>query len=122
MEILSSRDLIFVLENEAAVQRYTPDYSLLRTFSRWLGVAVTAQGEKTDFVTRYFCPELMAEDPVTGSVHCVLAPYWAEKLDKRVLTVRQLSARGGALRCTVEGDRIGLSGSAALYLKGELSL
>ncbi|MDO5602899.1 MAG: PhzF family phenazine biosynthesis protein [Oscillospiraceae bacterium] len=122
VEILSSRDLILVLENEAAVRRYTPDYSVLNAFSRWLGVAVTAQGEKTDFVTRYFCPELMAEDPVTGSVHCVLAPYWAEKLGKSVLTARQLSARGGALRCTVQKNRVALLGSAALYLKGEIDL
>lgn len=121
-ETLSCRDLLLVLENEAAVKAFIPDYAALQTLTPWLGVAVTAPGTNTDFVSRYFCPELKDEDPVTGSVHCSLAPYWGEKLGKSILHARQLSPRGGNLCCALEGNRVKLYGQAVLYLRGEITL
>ena len=85
------------------------------------GVIVTAKGEKADFVSRFFAPQSgVAEDPVTGSAHTTLAPYWAAKCGKTELSAIQLSARKGYLRCKVLGERVEISGRAALYLKGEI--
>lgn len=90
------------------------------------GLIVTAQGEgegDVDFISRYFTPkEGIAEDPVTGSAHCVLAPYWAKRLKKDRLHARQVSKRGGDVFCEVDGKRVKLSGYAVLYLKGEIVL
>ena len=85
---------------------------------------VTAPGEGgVDFVSRYFAPAYgIDEDPVTGSAHCVLAPYWAKRLGKKTLEARQISARGGALRCTLAGERVAISGRCALYLEGFISV
>ena len=85
------------------------------------GVIVTAKGEKADFVSRFFAPQSgVAEDPVTGSAHTTLAPYWAAKYGKTELSAIQLSARKGYLRCRVLGERVEISGRAELYLKGEI--
>jgi predicted PhzF superfamily epimerase YddE/YHI9 len=87
------------------------------------GVIVTARAESSgfDFVSRFFAPRAgVPEDPVTGSAHCTLAPYWAERLGKRRLAARQLSRRGGALACSVAGDRVAISGRAVLYLDGAI--
>ncbi len=115
-----ARDLFVVLENERAVRDYQPDYEKLRTLSSWLGIVLTAQGTEVDIVSRYFCPELGKEDPVTGSSHCVLTPLWAKWLRKGTLSARQLSLRGGLLYCTLEEQAVRVSGSAVLYLQGKI--
>ena len=87
------------------------------------GVIVTAPGESADFVSRFFCPRLgVPEDPVTGSAHCMLAPFWAERLGKATLNAHQVSARGGAVQCTVAGDRVRLAGRAVQYLEGTIAV
>lgn len=121
-EVWSGRDLFAVLENEEAVRDFFPDYEKLGKLDKWLGIAVTAKGEKADFVSRFFCPELKLEDPVTGSAHCSLVPLWRKKLGKTVLEAEQLSKRGGKLYC-VQGDGfVKISGRAVLYLKGEINV
>lgn len=117
-----ARDLFVVLENERAVRDYQPDYEKLRTLSSWLGIVLTAPGTDVDIVSRYFCPELSEEDPVTGSSHCVLTPLWAKRLHKGTLSARQLSPRGGLLCCTSEEQAVRVSGSAVLYLQGKIML
>lgn len=119
--VCSARDLFLVLDTEAAVLNYQPDYEKLRRLTGWLGIVITAPGTATDFVSRYFCPELAAEDPVTGSSHCTLIPYWSRRLGKRRMTAAQLSPRGGLLDCELLGEKaVRISGAAAVYLKGEL--
>jgi predicted PhzF superfamily epimerase YddE/YHI9 len=90
------------------------------------GLITTAGGTTAspyDFISRFFAPEAgVPEDPVTGSAHCVLAPFWAKRLGKRELKARQVSARGGDLLCTDEGDRVTLSGPCALYMRGEIEI
>lgn len=120
LEAWGARDLCVLLKDEAAVRSFTPDYGGLLTLTDWLGVAVTARGENSDFVSRFFCPELRLEDPVTGSSHSSLAPLWSEKLGRAELTAKQLSRRGGTLLCRVEKDAVKVSGRAALYLRGQL--
>ena len=120
LEVWGARDLCVLLEDEAAVRAFTPDYGGLLTLTDWLGVAVTARGDDCDFVSRYFCPELRLEDPVTGSSHSSLAPLWGEKLGRTELTARQLSQRGGTLLCRVGEDTVTIGGRAALYLRGQL--
>jgi predicted PhzF superfamily epimerase YddE/YHI9 len=86
-------------------------------------VCVTALGDNHDFVSRFFCPgEAVAEDPVTGSTHSMLIPYWGEKLGKTHLAARQVSARGGDLRCEWRGDRVSIAGKATTYLTGRIQL
>src|SRR6185436_5536389 len=84
-------------------------------------VIVTAPGDDADFVSRFFAPTVgVDEDPVTGSAHCTLIPYWAERLGKNELFARQVSRRGGELYCSLHGDRVKIGGEAVLYLKGEI--
>ena len=84
-------------------------------------VIITAPGETSDFVSRFFAPEAgVPEDPVTGSAHCTLIPYWAERLGKKEMFARQVSARGGEIYCELRGDRVKIGGKATLYLKGEI--
>jgi PhzF family phenazine biosynthesis protein len=99
-----------------------PDHVLLQRISPGR-ITVTAPGDDCDFVSRTFVPDAgIAEDPVTGSAHCTLAPYWAQRLGKSRLHARQVSARGGELWCELARDRVKLAGHAVLYLKGEISL
>jgi len=87
------------------------------------GVVATAKGDEADFVSRFFAPKLgIDEDPVTGSAHCALTPYWARKLNKESLYARQVSGRGGELYCLDRGDRVVISGRAVKYLEGTISL
>jgi predicted PhzF superfamily epimerase YddE/YHI9 len=82
---------------------------------------VTAPGNRFDFVSRFFAPGLgVNEDPVTGSAHCTLIPYWAQRLGNNELIARQLSSRGGDVFCELRGDRVKIAGDAVLYLKGEI--
>jgi len=109
-----------VYEREEDVRSIRPDFRLLETLHP-AGVAITAPGESSDFVSRYFAPSYgIPEDPVTGSTHCSLAPYWAQRLGKTSLHARQVSERGGELWCEVKGDRVILKGDAVLTLRGEL--
>jgi predicted PhzF superfamily epimerase YddE/YHI9 len=86
-------------------------------------VVVTSRGDDSDFVSRFFTPQAsILEDPVTGSAHCSLIPYWSDVLGKIEMTARQLSARGGRLFCKNAGERVLISGRAVTYLKGEISL
>ncbi|MDH4274056.1 MAG: PhzF family phenazine biosynthesis protein [Gammaproteobacteria bacterium] len=119
-EVWVADDYIAVFGDEAAVRGLTPDQHLLALLDL-RGVCVTAPGVKVDFVSRFFAPHYgIAEDPVTGSAHCELAPYWAAKLGKSSLHARQLSKRGGDVRCEVEGDRVILIGNAVTFLQGEI--
>jgi predicted PhzF superfamily epimerase YddE/YHI9 len=109
-----------VYEREKDVRRIRPDFRLLEKLHP-AGVAITAPGEDSDFVSRYFAPSYgIPEDPVTGSTHCSLAPYWAQRLGKSSLHARQVSERGGELWCEVQGERVILKGNAVLTLRGEL--
>ncbi len=118
-QVLSACDYIVVLENEMALRHITPDFSLLHTLDL-RGVVVTAQGDHHDFVSRCFFPKLgVNEDPVTGSAHCELAPYWAKRLGKSKLVAKQLSSRTGTIGCELLGDRVKLFGQAVDYMHGE---
>jgi len=109
-----------VYESEDDVRQVRPNFSLLEKLHP-AGVAITAPGTDADFVSRYFVPSYgIAEDPVTGSIHCSLAPYWAARLNKTVVHARQVSARGGELWCEVAGDRVHIKGKAVLTLQGSL--
>jgi PhzF family phenazine biosynthesis protein len=120
-EVRVGRDYMVVLENQQQVESLTPDIDGMKPLGKM--VCITAPGDEVDFVSRFFCPgESVAEDPVTGSAHSMLIPYWAEKLGKTKMAARQVSARGGDLRCELKGDRVLMSGQAALYLKGTVFL
>jgi len=111
-----------VLENEAAVRAVEPDFAKLAVLPGD-GVIVTAPGDDCDFVSRYFAPQAgIPEDPVTGSAHCVLTPYWARRLDKQKLSARQISARGGVLMVEDRGKRVLVAGRVAPYLEGRIRI
>lgn len=111
-----------VYESQEEVRNIRPDFRVLETLHP-AGVAITAPGETSDFVSRYFAPSYgIPEDPVTGSTHCSLAPYWATRLGKTRLHARQISQRGGELWCEVRGERVTLLGNAVLTLRGELQI
>jgi PhzF family phenazine biosynthesis protein len=118
--ILRSRDYFVEYENEDDIRDISPDMFALSKLDT-VGVIVTARGKKADFVSRFFAPGAgIPEDPVTGSAHCNLIPYWAGKLGKDKLHAYQLSARGGELWCELKGDRVLMSGNVVTYLKGEI--
>lgn len=118
----SADDLMAVLESESVVRDVRPDFSALeRIESR--GIIITARGERSDFVSRFFAPRLgIREDPVTGSSHCVLTPYWAGELNKNDLHAFQVSKRGGELFCRQDEERVIISGKATLYLEGTITI
>ena len=112
--------LMAVVGNEKIVKELKPDFSALAKLDA-MGLIVTAQSPTYDFVSRCFFPKTgVNEDPVTGSAHCVTAPYWAKKLTKKKLLAGQLSERGGELTCIVENDRVLIGGRAVLYLEGKI--
>ncbi|PVZ57663.1 isomerase [Pseudomonas sp. B1(2018)] len=122
VEVLASNELFVVLESEQAVLDCKPDMVALAKLP-WLGAIVTARGEQHDFVSRYFAPAIgINEDPVTGSTHCLLIPYWSKRLDKSNLTACQRSTRGGELFCRLEGERVKIGGDATLVASGTLML
>lgn len=116
-------DYMLVYETQAQVEALEPDFREMSTVPA-RGVIVTAPGDAdsgVDFVSRFFGPQSgIDEDPVTGSAHTTLVPYWAEQLGKEELTARQLSKRGGFLRCKLNGERVDISGQVQLYLTGEI--
>lgn len=119
-EVLRSRDYMLIYETEDEIRNISPDFSALGRIKTH-AVIVTAPGSDSDFVSRFFAPEAgINEDPVTGSSHCNLIPYWAERLGKTQMFARQLSSRGGEIWCELAGDRVKIAGQAVLYLKGEI--
>lgn len=121
-EVLLSRDYLVVYDSEEKVRSIRPKMDSLLELD-CLGVIVTSQGKDADFVSRFFGPKAgVPEDPVTGSAHCTLVPYWAKKLDKTKLHAYQLSQRGGELFCEDLGERVRIAGEAVLYMEGSIHL
>lgn len=124
LETLAARDLVAVFETEAQVRALQPDFAQLLTLD-YIGIIATAPGADagTDFVSRFFGPRVgVPEDPVTGSAHSSLIPFWAARLGKTELKARQISARGGELWCALRGERVGIGGYAVTYLQGEIDV
>ena len=123
VRLLASRDYLAVYEREDEIAALAPDFAALAALDRF-AVIVTAPGSAgIDFVSRFFAPSHgVPEDPVTGSAHCTLIPYWAERLGKTRLQARQLSRRGGRLSCGLNGDRVTIAGRAVLYLEGTITI
>lgn len=120
--VLAARDYVAVFESAEAIRALVPDMAALAALDRFAVIA-TAPGADCDFVSRFFAPAKgVPEDPVTGSAHCTLIPYWGERLGRTEMQARQLSRRGGRIRCTHRGDRVTIAGQAVLYMKGELFL
>lgn len=121
-EVFRSRDYLAVFDSEDQIKSLQPDmYELSKLDS--LGVIVSAAGSESDFVSRFFAPKVgVPEDPVTGSAHSTLIPYWAERLGKSELRAFQLSKRGGELFCKHRGDRVIIAGKAVIYLKGTITI
>ena len=114
-EVLKSRDILAVFDDEAQIRAMKPDFQVLARIQDALGIIVTAPGVVVDFVSRFFSPNAgLLEDPVTGSAHCTLVPYWAGRLGKTTLHAHQLSDRGGELFCKSNGERVIISGRVIL--------
>ncbi len=124
-KVYKSRDYMAVFETEEQIRALTPDMDLLKKFD-CLGIIATApakEGSEADFVSRFFAPRAgIPEDPATGSAHCTLIPYWAERLGKKEMLSHQLSKRGGELWCELKDDRVVIKGQAVLYLNGHIYL
>lgn len=121
-EVWAADDYLVVLSDAEQVRQLAPDMAALSRLDR-RGVCVTAPGQGVDFVSRFFAPKYgIPEDPVTGSAHCMLAPYWAGRLGKTQLQAKQISSRGGEVHCEVRGERVRLSGRAMTYLVAEIAL
>ncbi len=118
----SSRDLMMIFEDQDLVNNYQPDFSEIVKISEY-GFIISAPGKDCDFVSRFFLPkDDLPEDPVTGSTHCTLIPYWAKMTGKNSLIARQSSTRGGELKCELQGNRVLIGGHAATYLRGEIEI
>ncbi|NIM11107.1 MAG: PhzF family phenazine biosynthesis isomerase [Candidatus Aminicenantes bacterium] len=124
VEVYKSRDILALFDREEDIVSMKPNFGLLLnllTGLGCLGMIVTAPGNQSDFVSRFFAPPAgIDEDPVTGSAHTTLTPFWAERLDKPRLHAFQLSRRGGELFCQLSGHRVLISGKAVTYMKGEI--
>lgn len=121
VETFEARDLMLVYENEDQIRNLKPDFAKLDA-PNYFAVIVTAPGAGSDFVSRFFAPAAgVDEDPVTGSSHCTLIPYWSKRLGKTELYARQLSERGGELFCTDKGDRVAIGGRAVTYFSGMIT-
>ncbi len=121
-EVLKSRDLMAVFDSEDAVRAIDPDFEKIRRLE-CLGVIVTAPGRNSDFVSRFFAPQAgINEDPVTGSAHTTLIPYWSGRLRKKQLSAFQISQRGGKLFCEDLVDKVKISGKAVTYLTGSITV
>ncbi len=120
-EVLRARDHLVVYEAAAEIAALKPDLAALGKVDCWAAI-VTAPGDNgIDFVSRFFAPaQGVPEDPVTGSAHCTLVPYWAKRLGKTDFEARQLSRRGGALHCALNGERVSIGGKAVVYLEGQI--
>lgn len=121
-QLLGARDYLAVYESEDEVRSLRPDMSALTNIDRF-AVIVTAPGKDCDFVSRFFAPAKgVPEDPVTGSAHCTLTPFWSERLKKKRMFARQVSSRGGELHVEDCGARVRISGNAVLYLEGAITV
>jgi PhzF family phenazine biosynthesis protein len=119
--VYKNRDYIVELNTEEDVVKCTPDFSRMKNVRE--NVIITAPGKEVDFVSRFFAPSLgIDEDPVTGSAHSQLIPFWSYKLGRKKLSARQLSKRGGDLVCEQKDNRVMMGGTCAFYMKGELEL
>jgi PhzF family phenazine biosynthesis protein len=115
-------DYMLLFDSEETIQNLQPNIQLLLSTNA-RGIIVTAKGNESNFVSRFFAPAVgVNEDPVTGSAHTTLSPFWANRLNKTELTALQLSARGGQLWCTLSGDRVFIAGKAVTYLRGEIEI
>lgn len=115
-------DYMLIYETQTEIEAMTPNFHLLNELD-CRGVIVTAKGNTVDFVSRFFAPQCgIPEDPVTGSAHTTLTPYWSKKLNKKSLSAKQLSKRGGNIQCEYLGDRVKISGNAVCYLIGEIDI
>lgn len=122
VELYRNEDYIMILDSEKEVRDINPDFNLLNKVDT-RGIMVTAKGDKVDFVSRFFAPRVgINEDPVTGSTHTSLIPYWSKRLHKKELVAEQLSARGGKLHCVDLGDRVEIKGKAVAYMLGEINI
>ncbi len=123
-ELWRARDLLALLPSAASVRRLKPNFDAVARLDTF-GLIVTAPGDEpgVDFISRFFAPAKgVPEDPATGSAHCMLTPFWAERLGRAQLTGHQVSARGGRLACTDRGDRVTIAGQAVLYLEGTIEV
>jgi len=119
-EVLASNYYLVVYENENEIKELHPYMTKLKELDR-MAVIVTAPGDDVDFVSRFFAPAVgIPEDPVTGSAHCTLIPYWAEKLGKQKMQARQISCRGGELSCELNDSRVTIAGKGMLYMQGTI--
>ncbi|MBL62458.1 MAG: isomerase [Opitutae bacterium] len=123
-EVRRADDCLCIFDYEEIVRELQPDFRLLSRLP-FRGIIVTAPSSngQADFVSRFFAPSVgIDEDPVTGSAHCILAPYWAKRLGKERLEAKQVSERGGKLACELRGDRVLIEGKAITYLRGEVEM
>lgn len=119
--IYKNRDLLVELEDEDAVRNCEPDFALIKNTG--YKIIITAQGKNVDFVSRFFAPTAgVNEDPVTGSAHSQLIPFWANKLNKDKMLALQLSQRGGTIYCGLASDRVIIEGHCVFYMKGEIEI
>ena len=119
-EVLAADDYFAVFDNEDIVRSIRPDHTRLAALDL-RGVIVTSRGNGSDFASRFFAPKLgVPEDPVTGSAHCALTPYWSARLGKKVLSAHQASKRGGDILCELKGERVLLSGHAVTFMTAEI--
>jgi PhzF family phenazine biosynthesis protein len=115
-------DYMLIFENQHQIENLSPDFSLMQQLDK-RGVIVSAPGDDCDFVSRCFYPKLrINEDPVTGSAHCQLTPYWSNRLGKNTLSAQQLSKRSGTLTCELADDQVVLTGNAVDYLSGSIRI
>ncbi len=119
--VYTNREYIIELINEEAVKKCNPDFSLMRRVERM--IIITAPGKEVDFVSRFFAPTSgIDEDPVTGSAHSQLIPFWSDKLGKKKMIAKQLSQRGGTIYCEQKGERVIMGGQCVFYMKGEIEI
>ena len=115
-------DYMLIFDNEAQIKAFEPDFRKIASV-KCRGIIVTAKGDEVDFVSRFFGPQSgIDEDPVTGSAHTTLTPYWAKVLNKTILSAKQVSPRGGELMCTLVSDRVKIAGKVTPYLVGEINV
>jgi PhzF family phenazine biosynthesis protein len=119
--VYKNRDYVVELIDENAVKKCNPDFSLMQKANGF--IMITAPGKEVDFVSRFFAPAGgIPEDPVTGSAHSQLIPFWSYKLGKNKMTAKQLSKRGGDIYCENKGDRVIMGGNCVFYMKGEIHI
>jgi predicted PhzF superfamily epimerase YddE/YHI9 len=122
LKAFKARDLMVLFESEKDILDLKPDLNKMVKIDH-LGVIVTAPGENVDFVSRFFAPNAgINEDPVTGSAHCMLIPFWAKRLGKNSLKAQQLSKRGGNLFCENKGDRVEIAGNSVTFMVGDYNI